>query len=188
MGKRGPAAKPLELKLLEGNRGNRPMAVNLDSTFRPEVGMPSIPTGMSTGARKVWKRLSVELLRYNLMSAVYSDTFEDLCETIADVKELRHSLRARQALLRSEGKDPMEAFEVKSPNGMAMQHPRYQILKSERQMMHSMLAKFGLNPAEQASVTTAIRAQLQLFEGDAAGKADDKPKPSTAPRGFGEFT
>jgi len=189
MGKRGPAAKPAELKVLEGNRGKRPMAVNLDSTFRPEAGMPSVPKGLSPGARKVWKRLGTELLRYNLISMVHSDLFEELCETVSDVKDLRHSLRARQNLLRSEGKDPMEAFEVKSPNGMPMQHPRYQILKSERQMMLALLAKFGLSPSEQANVTTAIRAQLTLFEGDGGDKPQpDKPQPPSAPRGFSDFT
>ncbi len=186
MAKPGRAAKPLELKLLEGDRGHRP--VNLDQTFRAEAGIPDIPKGLSPGARKVWKRLSVELLRYNLIATIYSDTFEDLCETIADVKELRHSLRARQALLRSQGKDPSEAFEAMTPGGMPVQHPRYQILKSERQMMHSLLAKFGLNPAEQASVSTAVRAQLKLFEGPGE---DDKPTATpapTKPRGFSEFT
>jgi P27 family predicted phage terminase small subunit len=190
MGSRGPTAKPVELKLLEGNRGKRPIALNLDSTFRPEAGMPSVPKGMNPGARKVWKRLGTELLRYNLISVVYSDMFEELCETIADVKDLRHSLRARQNLLRSEGKDPMEAYEQISPNGHVQQHPRYQILKSERQMMVSLLAKFGLSPAEQAHVTTAIRAQLQLFEGEGAKKETDPaaaPVKPTSPRGFSDF-
>lgn len=184
MGQRGPAGKPAELRALEGNRGHRP--VDLGSTFRPEVGMPTVPKGMSPGARKVFRRLGPELLRYNLMSVVYCDLFEDLCETVADVKELRHSLRARQALLRSQGKDPAEAFEAQTPGGMPVQHPRYQILKSERQMMYQLLAKFGLSPAEQANVTTAIRAQLKLFESDPS--KSDQPKPPTgAPRGFAEF-
>ena len=190
MGLRGPTAKPVELKLLEGNRGKRPMALNLDSTFRPEAGMPSVPKGMNPGARKVWKRLGTELLRYNLISVVYSDMFEELCETIADVKDLRHSLRARQNLLRSEGKDPMGAYEQVSPNGHIQQHPRYQILKSERQMMVSLLAKFGLSPAEQAHVTTAIRAQLQLFEVEGGKKETDPaaaPVKVASPRGFSDF-
>lgn len=190
MGKRGPAAKPLELKVLEGNRGKRPMAVNLDSTFRPEAGMPTVPKGLSPGARKVWKRLGNELLRYNLISVVHSDLFEELCETVSDVKDLRHSMRARQNLLRSQGKDPMEAFEVVSPNGLPMQHPRYQILKSERQMMLTLLAKFGLSPSEQANVQTAIRAQLQLFEGDGGKETPSPAAPAaapSAPRGFADF-
>jgi P27 family predicted phage terminase small subunit len=184
MSRPGPAAKPAELKVLEGNRGHRPL--DLSANFRPEVGLPSIPKGLSAGARKVWRRLAPELLKYNLMSAVYSDTFEDLCETVADVKELRHSLRARQALLRTQGKDPAEAFEASTPGGMPVQHPRYQILKSERQRMSSLLAKFGLTPSEQASVTTAIRAQLKLFEG--GGEGSNSPAPRTGPpQGFAEF-
>ena len=178
----GPAPKPFELKLLEGNRGHRPL--DLNSTFRPEVGLPSMPKDLSPDARKVWKRLSAELLRYNLMSVVYSDTFEDLCETIATVKLLRRSIRARMALLRDEKRDAAEAFEVKTPNGMPVQHPIYQTLKAERNHMHSCLARFGLAPSEQARVTTAIRAQLQLFESSTHGVP---PAPGASPTGFAEF-
>ncbi len=183
MPKPGPQAKPAELKVLEGNRGHRP--IDLGATFRPEVGLPSVPKDLSAGARKVWKRLAPELLRYNLMSAVYSDVFEDLCETVALVKELRHSLRARQNLLRAEGKDVAEAFEVKTPGGMPVQHPRYQVFKSERQMMYTLLGKFGLSPAEQANVTTAIRAQLKLFEGE--GEQPKAKDPNAKPTGFADF-
>jgi P27 family predicted phage terminase small subunit len=154
--------------------------VDLTATFRPEVGLPAIPSGLSQGARKVWKRLSPELLRYNLMSAVYSDTFEDLCETVADVKLLRRSLRARQALLRAEGKDEAEAWLTVSPNGMPQQHPLHQVLRAARADMLRLLDKFGLSPAEQASVTTALRAQLQLFQSPAAAGGADAPQPGAA--------
>lgn len=191
MGKRGPVAKPAELKVLEGNRGKRPMTMNLDSTFRPEAGMPKEPKDLSPGAKKIWKRLGAELLRYNLISVVYSDLFEELCETISDVKDLRHSFRGKQKMLRAEGKDASDAFTVLTPNGMPQQHPLYQILKSERQMMLSLMAKFGLSPAEQANVTTAIRAQLALaFENDGADKPEAEKQatpPAAAPTGFADF-
>lgn len=185
MAKPGPTAKPVELKLLEGNRGHR--AQNLSETFRPEVGLPSVPKDLSPGARKVWKRLATELLRYNLMSAVYGDLFEDLCETVAQVKEIRHSLNARKALLRNENKDPSNALVSYTPTGIEIQRGLYQIFKSERQMMHSLLAKFGLSPAEQASVTTAIRAQLKLFEGDGQEKPKAAPTPTGKPNSFADF-
>src|SRR5665647_1338036 len=146
MAKPGPTSKAMELKVLEGNRGHRPL--DLAKSFRPEIGMPSMPKLLSVGAKKVWRRLSPELLRYNLMSVVYSDLFEDLCETISDVKELRHSIRAKQALYRTQGRDAAEAFEASTPGGMPVQHPRYQVLKSERQMMHSLISKFGLSPSD----------------------------------------
>ena len=76
-----------------------------------------------------------------------------------------------------------------SPNGHVQQHPRYQILKSERQMMMSLLAKFGLSPAEQANVSTAIRAQLQLFDGGGGEPEKEKEtSPPASPRGFSDFT
>jgi len=164
MARPGPASKPAELKLLEGNRSHRPL--DLSTTFRPEVGMPTVPAGLSPGARKVWKRLGPELLRYNLMSAVYSDTFEELCETVAEVKLLRRAIHARRTKLRTEGKEEADAYLAHTPNGMPVQHPTFQVHRAMRTDMLRLLDKFGLSPAEQASVTTAVRAQLKLFEND----------------------
>lgn len=188
MAKSGPSGKPAELKVLEGNRGHRPL--NLGTTFRPEVGLPPMPKDLSPGARKVWKRLSPELLRYNLLSIVYSDTFEDLCETIADVKLLRRALRSRQAALREAGGDEAEAWQVKTPNGMPVQHPLVLNLRNARADMHKLLDKFGLSPAEQASVTTAVRAQLQLFETQPKPEGDKPtppPGPASLPDSFDQF-
>jgi phage terminase small subunit len=122
------------------------------------------------------------------MSAVYSDTFEDLCETVADVKTLRRALRARQALLIAEGKPESDAWLAHTPNGMPVQHPLFQVLRAARADMQRLLDKFGLNPAEQASVTTALRAQLALFPGDGKPAADGKPgAPGAMPQSFAEF-
>jgi P27 family predicted phage terminase small subunit len=183
MARTGPAPKPAELRALEGNRGHR--AVDITGVFRPEVGLPPMPKDLSPGARKVWKRLSPELLRYNLLSTVYSDAFEDLCETISDVKMLRHALRARQALLRADGKPEADAWCVNTPNGMPVQHPLVLNLRNTRADMHRLIAQFGLTPAESARVTTAVRAQLQLFDNTGAAAAA-RPAGST-PTGFAEF-
>jgi hypothetical protein len=68
---------------------------------------------------------------------------------------------------------------------MPIQHPIYSTFKAERNHMHSCLSKFGLAPSEQARVTTAIRAQLKLFEPhDAAPGATDH---AAEPRGFSDF-
>ena len=55
MGTRGPNQKPAELKLLEGNRGHRP--VDLSALFRPEVGVPDAPRWLLPEAKKAWKRV-----------------------------------------------------------------------------------------------------------------------------------
>lgn len=192
MSRPGPSAKPIELRALEGGAGGRAhRPIDVTGLFRPEVGLPPLPKDLSAGARKVWKRLSPELLRYNLLSTVFSDAFEDLCETIADVKTLRRALRARQAQLRTQGRDEAEAWQVSTPNGMPVQSPLALNLRNARADMQKLLDKFGLSPAEQASVTACVRAQLQLFPGgggdDAPGASASAKQPGDVPEGFSDF-
>ena len=173
MGSRGPVAKPAELKALEGGRDHRP--INLSAIFRPEVGAPPLPRDLSREGKKAWKRLVPELLRYNLLSKVDADALEELCETIGLLKVLRRSLNQRQELLISEGKDPAHAIEGSTPNGMIVQSVTYQAMNREREKLRSMLAEFGLTPAQRARVATAVRAQMTLGlvpKGDAPAGAD----------------
>ncbi|KQV85445.1 hypothetical protein ASC87_07075 [Rhizobacter sp. Root1221] len=183
MGARGPAAKPPELKLLEGNRGGR--AIDLTSMFRPEVGAPPMPRDLSREGKKAWKRLVPELLHYNLLSKVDADALETLCEIIGLLKVLRRSINAKQELLLSENKDPAAAIEVSTPNGMRIQSPTYQALNRETEKLRSWLAEFGLTPAQRARVSTAIRSQLPLFDVNKGGEAA-KPDPAGA-RSFADF-
>lgn len=184
MAKPGPAAKPLELKAIEGNRGHR--ALNLDQVFRPEVGAPDIPTYLSTEAKKAWRRLSEELIRYNLLSRVDRDAFAMLCQTIGRLELIERSIDAKAKLLRSEGKDPADALMDTTPNGLRVQSAIYQVLNKEQAKLHRMLESFGLRPDARASVTTAIRAQLQLFERQ-QGASDKPAPPASQAQGFDEF-
>lgn len=181
MGSRGPVGKPLELKALEGGRGHRPL--DLTSTFRPEVGAPPLPRDLSTEGRKAWRRLVPELLRYNLLSKIHADALEQLCETIGLVKVLRRSINKKQDLLVSQGLDPAGAIESATPNGMKVQSVTYQALNREMEKMRGWVAEFGLTPGQHARVTTAIRAQLQLFEGGGGAH----PPAGGEARGFAEF-
>lgn len=181
MGQRGPAAKPAELKALEGGRGHRP--IDLTAIFRPEVGVPTPPKHLSKEGRKAWKRLTPELFHYNLISKVDADALFMLCQTIGRLELVERSIGARQALLVEQGKDPAEAMVGLTPKGMQVQSVMYQVLNRETEKLRHLLAEFGLTPAQRARVTTGIRAQLKLFDGGAGGEA---AKPAE-PAGFAEF-
>lgn len=185
MGSRGPLGKPAELKALEGGRSHRP--INLDQTFRPEVGVPDRPSYLSKEAKRAWRRLSEELTYYNLLSRVDRDSFSMLCQTIGRLELIERALAAKQALLVTQGKDPAEALLDKTPNGMQIQSAMYTVLNKEQAKLNSLLAEFGLTPAQRARVSTAIRAQLKLFEGGANDKPVSPVDPA-APKGFSEFT
>lgn len=184
MARPGPSAKPAELKLLEGNRGHRPL--NLDQLFRPEVGVPDTPRYLSKEARKAWRRLSVELTRYNLLSKVDREAFAMLCQTIGRLELVERSIEAKAQRLLADGKDPADALMDTTPNGLRVQSALYQVLNKEQSKLHKMLESFGLRPDARAGVSTAIRAQLQLFEGGQAGS--DRPMPpASQAKAFDEF-
>lgn len=184
MGQRGPAPKPPELKALEGGRSHRP--ISLDQTFRPEVGEPDIPKWLNKEARKAWKRLAEELLHYNLLSKVDREAMAMMCQTIGRLELLERAINGRMAMAVQEGREPAEALLDKTPNGMPIQSAIYQILNKEQAKLNSLLAEFGLTPAQRARVTTAIRMQASLF--DANADKPVSPKDPTAPKGFADFT
>lgn len=189
MGSRGPVAKPVELRLLEGNRGHRP--VDVTGLFRPEVGLPDAPKWLTAGARKAWRRLSPELLRYNVLSRVDREAFAMLCQTIGRLEVVERAIAARMVARLADGGDPSEALLDTTPNGLQVQAAIYQVLNREQAKLHQMLAGFGLRPDARARVTAGIRAQLQLFEGTeaaGAGSAAASGGDSDAlPQGFGDF-
>jgi P27 family predicted phage terminase small subunit len=178
----GPTAKPPELKALEGGRGHRP--IDLTSMFRPEAGLPTIPRHLTREARKAWKRLTPELLHYNLLSKVDADALAMLCQTIGRIELIETSFNKRQALLVEQGRDPAEAYLGTTPNNMAVQHPLYQALNREMDKARNLLAEFGLTPAQRARVSTAIRAQASLF--DVNGEVA-RPTETARPAGFANF-
>jgi P27 family predicted phage terminase small subunit len=177
VGARGPRPEPPELKLLKGGRDHRPL--DITTLFRPEVAAPSAPSWLLPEARKAWRRLAPELLRYNLLSLVDRDAFAMLCQTIGRLEMIERSLRGRQMLAESAGRDQLDALLDTTPNGLRVQSAAYQILNREQQKLHRLLEGFGLRPDARAKVTAGIRAQLQLFPVDsgasAAADADTKP-------------
>jgi P27 family predicted phage terminase small subunit len=182
MGQRGPAPEPPELRALKGGRGHRP--INLDQTFRPEVGLPDAPRWLLKEGRKAWRRLSVELIHYNLLSKVDRDAFALLCQTIGRIELMERALSAKIDVATqravANGAAPgdiaiaaADALTASTPNGMLIQSVQYQVLNKEQAKLSGYLAEFGLTPAQRARVTTAIRRQVQLFsvEGSPADPA-----------------
>lgn len=192
MGARGPAAKPVELKVLEGNRGHRPLDVT--GLFRPEVGVPDAPKWLTPEARKAWRRLSVELVHYNLLSKIDREAFAMLCQTIGRLELIERAIAGRMAAAVAAGRDATDALLASTPNGLQVQAAIYQVLNREQAKLHQLLASFGLRPDARAKVSTAIRAQLQLFEGGAgaaqaanAANTAAAPAGDQLPQGFADF-
>lgn len=176
MGTRGPKAKPAELKAIEGNRSRRPL--NLDAQVRPDVEIPDIPKHLGKEARKEWKRISAELLRYNLISKMDRTMLGMLCQSVERLVLFETALMRRVEKFVSEGREAAEAYMFKTPQGYQTHCVEYQMLNKEREVLMRLLGEFGLSPAMRARVTqgSPIATQLQLFEGGKTGEKKDGPQ------------
>ncbi|RJG06259.1 phage terminase small subunit P27 family [Noviherbaspirillum cavernae] len=193
MGLRGPKSKPTELKVLEGNRGHRPMIA--DGQLRPMVETPDPPKHLGKEARKEWKRITVELVRYNIISRLDQQMLGMLCQAVERVALFETALQRRMLRILTENKerpsdqeqDPAQAYIARTSQGYEMQCIEYQLLNKEREILMKLLGEFGLSPAMRARVVLGQPGakQLTLFEG---GKADgDGKEKKDGPQSFAEF-
>jgi len=190
MGQRGPKPKPTELKVLEGNRGHRPL-IN-DGQLRPLVEIPDPPKHLGKEARKEWKRITVELVRYNIVSRLDQQMLGMLCNAVERVALFETALQRRMLRIVAQNKeldrddDPAQAYISRTSQGYEMQCVEYQLLNKEREMLMKLLGEFGLSPAMRARVVLGQPGakQLTLFEG---GKPDGEDKKKDGPQSFAEF-
>jgi P27 family predicted phage terminase small subunit len=176
MGARGPKPKPLELKVLEGNRGHRP--ITTDGPLRPQVEIPDAPKYLSPDARKEWRRITTELARNNIIAKLDQHMLGMLCQAVARVVLFETALTRQTVQAIEKNLDPETPYISRTVQGYEMQSARYQLLNREREILMKLLGEFGLSPALRAKVSQGTRsAQLSLFEGGGGGP----------PKSFDEF-
>jgi P27 family predicted phage terminase small subunit len=155
MGIPGTKPEPNTLKLIKGNPGKRPIT----PAPQPTPVAPKPPSWLPSIAKKEWKRLSPELERLGLLTAVDGLTFGLMLFHFAmaaeDVKELKQIQRE----LKAEGKKqhPLIATdEMKMPR----KHPLHQIIRDHSAAFKAYMAEFGLSPSS--------RTRLQVKEPEGA--------------------
>lgn len=84
MGRRGPAPKPVELKIIEGNPGKRALNHNRPT---PKPGAPSCPDWLDPEAKREWRRLARELDRLQLLTGADQSVYAGYCQNLARVRE-----------------------------------------------------------------------------------------------------
>ncbi len=163
MGMRGPAPKPPVLKLLEGNRGKRP--INLADGVNPTVEVPSIPKHLRREARKEWKRITPHLYELGLISQIDRAALEMYCQVYGHMVELNIAQGKRIDALIARGVDYYEAVEATSimstASGYKQESALVSTIKNLRKECLNYLQQFGLSPSARARVTPSNN-QLSL--------------------------
>jgi P27 family predicted phage terminase small subunit len=79
---RGRPRKPSGLKILEGNRGRRP----LQPEPEPIKGAPDMPPGLPEGAAGIWQQLVGELDRLGILTQIDGLVLEGACRGAAEAR------------------------------------------------------------------------------------------------------
>lgn len=136
MGKRGPAPKPTNLRILEGNPGRR--AINYDEP-KPKPIAPKPPTWLNKESKRIWKQLAEKLELLGLLTEVDLYDFQNLCLAAAQ-------LRQAQTVLDEKG------LIMETPSGYLQQRPEVSIVHKNMEMVAKLSAKFGLSPADRVGL------------------------------------
>ena len=174
MGQRGPKPLPANVHVLRGNPSKIPLN-ELLAEFNPEIEIPSTPKHLWPEAKKEWKRISAELTRYGLITALDRAALALYCQSWAKLVWAEMMLaRAMHAATQKEeeaiaaGQEWKggDGFMIPTPNGSFSYSPYWVAAKQAAEQVDKFLASFGLSPSSRSRVTTSDNRQAPLpFEG-----------------------
>ena len=150
----GRPKKPTNLKLVEGNRGKRP--VNQQEPDPDYLDDLAPPAHLSPGAQEVWRLWAPQLRRARLLTVIDSPMLEKGCE--AEAMYRRATQRAAER--------PVYGKSVVDDDGQATErgdqiNPWLIVQSMAFKQVTAVLREFGMSPAARARV--AINPQSDLF-------------------------
>ena len=179
--KPGPKPLPSNVHVLHGNPSKKATSSLLMDSLQPEISLPGCPSHLLPEAKKEYKRITPELIRYGLLSKIdraalclYLQTWAELVYAesmiqrqmkLADKKRAEAEARGEEY----EGGDGMVDI---TKNGNVIYSPYWVIANRARSNVARFLESFGMSPASRTRVTPSNYLQQGLFdtpEGQAQG-------------------
>jgi P27 family predicted phage terminase small subunit len=136
MGKRGPAPKPTNLRLLHGDRQDR---INTNEP-QPAEGLPVCPTEVSPEVRAIWDYTLGQLATMKLASPADRDALLAYCEAVVTHR------RACELLAKS-------SILIKGLHGGLVRNPAVQIQRDSALLLRALAQEFGLTPSARSQIS-----------------------------------
>lgn len=158
MGIRGPQPKPTEIRLLEGNPSGR--KINYQEPKPQRITEVEAPSHFTEAAVRVWKSLTDELARLNLLTVL------DLEAVARYVDYLMEYRRARDEI---KGVLVIPYFEADGKTLRYMQQNPYIAIKNTAaDKLLRLEQQFGMSPAARARI-------IAIADGGRGGGPDEDP-------------
>lgn len=133
MAKCGRKPKPVELRIIEGNREHRP----IPKVPKPRKVLPRAPRWLHPLAKKEWRRIVPELYRLGLLTVLDRAALQAYCQAYAKWRE-------------AEEKAKLEVFQTDS--GYVGQNPYINVALKYHKEMRAWLAEFGMTPSSRVRI------------------------------------
>lgn len=172
MGQRGPAPKPTELKLIQGNPG-KVAAHRLNDALRPKVEIPDCPAYLLPEARKEWHRITPELKKLHIISQLDLATLAAYCQAYATWANMQKKLK----------KLGDDGLIDETPSGYKQISVWMQISNRAADQMHKFLCEFGMSPASRTRISANVCTNMDIFE-DVPSTEPEKDKVNHGPGRF----
>ena len=141
----GRKPKPTNLRVLEGNRGHRPLPKDEP---QPRSDYTPCPIWLKGKARQEWKRITPELRRLGLLTIVDRAALAAYCQAYTRWVEA-------EAIVEKEG------LIFTTDKGYLQQRPEVGIAQKAMQIMKAFAAEFGLTPASRTRISVSQKPEPQ---------------------------
>ncbi len=163
---------PSNVHLLRGNPSKKSTAALFDE-LRPEVELPGFPSWLWGEAKKEWKRVGAELVRYGLVSKLDRAALVLYCQAWAKMVWAEQMLtramkqaEAARAAAEEKGEEYTggDGLMVKTAGGNFTYSHHWVVGRHAAAEVRRYLDLFGLSPSARSRVTTSDNRQGSLFE------------------------
>lgn len=152
--------KPTALRVIEGNRGKRPLPKHEP---KPRLGIPVPPAHLDACAIAEWNRIAPELEAIGLLATIDGATLAAYCQCVS------RWMQAEEAIARMKARDRLTCgLMIKTSNGNAIQNPLVGTANRAMMMAIRFASEFGMSPA--------ARARLAAMPLDGGNHGDAKEK------------
>jgi P27 family predicted phage terminase small subunit len=145
---RGRIPKPTRLKILTGNPGKHPL--NRQEP-QPELIVPDCPQQLGPTARTEWERMTTELGKLRILTALDRAALAAYCNAYALWAEATEAIQKYGTM-------------VKSPSGYPIQSPYVSIANRQAEIMMRIASEFGFTPASRSRISARPQPERTLFD------------------------
>jgi P27 family predicted phage terminase small subunit len=163
MGRRGPAAEPIPLKVLKGRASNGTDSAGFPIPEPPGFtrGVPAAPHWLDDEAREVWERVAPSLDRLDLLKPDDRENFATYCS-------------AWSRFVAATKTHQREGMFLKHKNGTPFTNPAVREAEQAAAQLLRLAQQFGLTPAAEINLAKprkAVTSDNDKFGGDSATAA-----------------